>query len=235
MNDLWTLTDRTFDKMSNQLGEYSDQLKDQFEEQAVPWFRQRWHDRRDKRCNSHDQWAFPVPTARQYDRCKEKNGLSLWNRDGSWRCVLPDDEKYSEVQSQLSQRQPLENREWFSDYSVFLDWRRAMIKAEQAKREQLLQQQQREQLTTKDKWSSDKWYKDGWLADTSDKVKYVSESDAQAQGKKVVSKSVVMEMVSQDDGTVKTNKVVKKWYDDGTMSKSEIVDEGRKPGGWFWK
>jgi len=38
-----------------------------------------------RRGRDHKLWAYPVPSARQYDRCIENNGTSAWSRDGVWR------------------------------------------------------------------------------------------------------------------------------------------------------
>lgn len=227
MNDLRSLTDRTFDRVTSQLGDYSgqirDQVRDQIEEQGSPWFRH-WYDETDhgsrkssrswrRRCHN-ELWAFPVPTSRQYDACKEKNGLSLWNRDGAWSCILPEDDRHDKVVSELNQNVADSDKNWFSDYSVFLDWRRAMIHAEQARQRQ-------------------KMDKANGIAN---KVKYISEEDATSQGKKCISKNVVVETKSLDDGSLETKTVVQKWYDDGTTSRKETTKEQQsKNTGWFWK
>lgn len=203
-NDTWSddvgeFLDRTFDRVNNAVHSYGGNIQDTLEENLPGWassfnlplgspfFG-------GKEQSAENLWAFPVPSARQYDQCKETGGTSAWNKEGVWRCLFGDDAK--------------DKTSWFKDYTSFLDWRRDMYKAEIAKRQK--EREQWDQL---------------WSSTSSDKPdKYISETEANRLGKKVVSSSVTSETVSKDDGKLETKRIVKKWYDDGTCSMNESVN-----------
>jgi hypothetical protein len=247
LDDVWDLTGRTMGRMSNLFSVYGDRIQDRLEDTlfngnedkrwprvgSLGWFPDHNRDDHDS-CVKGKMWGYPVPSMRQYDRCKENDGVSVWSRDGVWRCLFPN---VSDAKEQLKNLDidgnngtRLEDQQWFSDYSFYLDWRRAMRKAEEAKREQ--------------EWQRSKQHYDSLWSDkpTEQKskvpTKYVSELEAEKQGKNVISTSVVSETVSREDGTLETKRIVKKWYDDDTVSVSETVNTGLdndNKGGWFWK
>ncbi|CAN6669261.1 hypothetical protein TRVA0_041S00914 [Trichomonascus vanleenenianus] len=198
LDDLKDLTESTFDRVAGLFGNWRMRDIEDTLGSSLPWLHSNF-----EHGGEENLWAFPVPSARQYDRCKDAGGESAWNKDGVWRCLFGGDDK----------------KETFKDYTSYLDWRRGMRQAIAAEREKERQQ-----------WQSI------WRPNesTGSNVRYISESEAEKLGKKVVSSSVTSETISKDDGQLETKKVVKKWYDDGSVSLSESTTNG-KNGGWFWK
>lgn len=103
-------------------------------------------------------WAFPVPNDRQYEKCKELEGTSLWTRDGVWRCLFPssaseqsrlnqalDNSKHADFSAQVANSKAggetpdigaIREAQVFPDVSIYLNWKTAIRKAIQAKRAQ---------------------------------------------------------------------------------------------------
>lgn len=164
-------------------------------------------------------WAFPVPSTKQYAQCKELEGQSIWTREGVWRCLFPQNNQQLEQELQM---QPSEDRKLFADYTSYLDWKTAFRKAMAAQR-------QRERQELKQQWEKER--------ELYANPKYISQTEAEKSGKRVISSSVSSETISKEDGSLETKKVVQKWYEDGTSSVTETVstspDQSSK--GWFWK
>lgn len=200
LDEVWDLTDRTFDKFTNKFNDVWSRDWEDTIGNSLPWVSSTFFDSK-----KENLWAFPVPSARQYDKCKDADGVSAWNKDGIWRCLFNNEHQ-----------QDPDN--WFTKYGNFLDWRRQMRKNLVAQREKELEQ-----------WQSI------WKPSSSQKEKYISESEAEKAGKNVTSSSFTSETVTKDDGSLETKRVVKKWYDDGTVSLSESTkNDQNKLHGWFW-
>lgn len=243
MDDLWNVTNKTVGRFSNALSSYSDRVFDQLHEIDLPgigtavsaWPMSRPAGDEAKEINKDrapascsNLWAYPVPSFRQYNKCMENNGVSAWSRDGVWRCLFPNSVQDLDFDGTQTAS---EDRRWFKDYSVFLDWRRAMYVAQLTKVQQELdaKKQQRQQSFESSDWKQP-------FGSSSKDVKYVSESEAEKQGKRVISSSIVSETVSQEDGTLQTKQRIKKWYDDNTVSVTETTDaKPQDSKGWFWK
>lgn len=164
-----------------------------------------------------NMWAYPVPSTKQYADCKELQGKSVWTREGVWRCLFPQD------QLKLDQelRKPNTERRLFGDYITYLDWKTGMRKA-------LLEKRQHEREQLKAEWEKEQHV----FANP----KYISQAEAEKNGKKVISSSISTETLSKEDGSFETKKVVQKWYDDGTSSIAENISNSKdKRSGWFWK
>ncbi|VVT57186.1 uncharacterized protein SAPINGB_P005577 [Magnusiomyces paraingens] len=202
-------------------------------------------------------WAFPVPSTRQYDNCKELQGTSLWTREGVWRCLFP---KSSSDQARLDQAleksknadyasasnttdpstsSTLTETQVFSDFTTYLDWKSAVRKAIAAKR-RLERAEWQKQFDSQFGDKSPQQYQSGQL--TTSSPKFITEEEAKAQNKKVVSSAYSSTTVTKDDGSLETRKVIEKWYDDGTASVTEKINNSPNDGkgndgtsGWFWK
>lgn len=250
VDDLWNVTNKTVGKMSSALTSYSDRIFDHITDLDIPMLgdvmSSSWpvvrarrnheeaadvnNDRAPAQCAN--LWAYPVPSFRQYNKCVDNNGVSAWSRDGVWRCLFPSSE--AELDFDGKNVSDPADRRWFKDYSVFLDWRRAMYLAQVAKAKS--EEEQRAQLRDQSRSLLNDQWKSPFPDSTTKDLKYVSEEEARNQGKRVISSSMFSETVTQDDGTVAHKTCVKKWYDDNTVSVTETTDS--KPldhKGWFWK
>ncbi|ANB11079.1 Mpm1p [Sugiyamaella lignohabitans] len=312
LDEVWDLTDRTFGRLTNLASVYGDKVQGALDDNWRNWLdadmiwrsswkndgseggngsddgenNESWHRRfhrvRDCRKDSK-MWGYPVPSQRQYDKCIENNGTSVWSRDGVWRCLFPESNanpmaianaKDVAASASASSGSSLENHQWFTDYSVYLDWRRAMRKAEAAKRESEWNRikERKEKLfsfpsdsdiessarsTSISSGNSSGNNGSTAVSATSSAAKQITESEAEDQGKNVISKSIVVESVWRD-GKLQTRQVVKKWYDDNTVSVKETTNSNANSnsnpaltsgtsedglnhhsndskGGWFWK
>lgn len=221
LDEVVGVSGRTFDRLGNLMQAYHDRFYDRFfDGNGGPWGS--WtpfgYDRSDGH-GGRKMWAFPVPSARQYEKCVDKEGVSAWNRDGVWKCLFP---KSAEEHRALFEGT---SPDYFKEYNALLEFRRKMRKAE-AERE-------------RQRWTDTATLGTSTKPADNGKLRYVSESDAEKAGKTVVSSQVWSETVSKDDGTLETKRVVKKFYDDNTASVSETVDSGTRSGsgsgsGWFW-
>lgn len=220
-DDWWNKTDHVMDQAMGRVSSLISPLTNE------EWFNNMFHIKFDYESkNANSLWAFPVPSARQYERCKEADGKSVWNKDGVWRCLFPNDENYSKV-----------NGDYFKDYTGFLDWRRQMKLA-------MVEERNKRRKEKEEQWSQWQQTNDNSSATGSSNnnnsgVKYISATEAEKQGKKIISSSILNETVTKDDGSIETKQVVKKWYDDGTTSMTESINNNNNHGdgknGWFWK
>lgn len=167
-------------------------------------------------------WAFPVPSTKQYQRCQELKGTSVWTRQGVWRCLFPQSQNL--LDHELNKPVTDTGRQIFGDYNTFLDWKVHMRKLKEEKIEKQRQELQRQWQENRDKYAE--------AVETT-----VSKTGDDSPDKKVVSSSVSTTSYTKEDGTFETKKIVQKWYEDGTSSTVETVSNGPEAGssGWFWK
>uniref|UniRef100_A0A060T7J2 ARAD1B19624p n=1 Tax=Blastobotrys adeninivorans TaxID=409370 RepID=A0A060T7J2_BLAAD len=222
LNSLWSvnnfnkdefneLRDKTMDRMQDLMSSYSDKVQGSLEEH-FPWvFSLSSPFFTGREDSAENLWSYPVPSARQYDQCIDAGGKSAWNKDGLWRCLFPQNPEYNNKDK------------WFSDYSGFLDWRRHM-------RQVAVKERQQRELEAKKEHES--------VQNALTKpARFISESDAESAGKRVVSTSVTSETITNNEGQLETKRRVEKWYDDGTKSVKETIENGENKGssGWFWR
>lgn len=168
-------------------------------------------------------WAFPVPSTKQYQRCKDLQGTSVWTRQGVWRCLFPQSQNL--LENELNKPVSDTGRQIFGDYNAFLDWKVYMRRLKEEKIEKQREELQRKWQENREKYAQ--------AVETT-----VSKTGEDSPDKKVVSSSVSTHSYTKDDGTFETKKTVKKWYEDGTSSTVETVSNGPdtdSPSGWFWK
>ncbi|ODV93505.1 hypothetical protein PACTADRAFT_36118 [Pachysolen tannophilus NRRL Y-2460] len=91
-------------------------------------------------------WAYPSPSAETYEACKKKDGLSVWNENGYWRCLFPraiiPPEK---LNSTLTKEDVLEDKNnekglFFQDFNKYLDWKAHMRRLQREEREEKYKQ-----------------------------------------------------------------------------------------------
>lgn len=248
-DEMFTSANRKLDDVMTSLGSRMDEYEANHHHRWHGWGRHR----KQRRINSLEypegveckDYAYPVPSVRQHARCVENGGVGAWDRQGMWNCLVGDTKKLG-----LDDKQLGDDRSFFRDYSVYLDWKTAMKKASDARKEQekLRWQQQASQWNqTVDNNVSRHEGSIMAPARSEDVTKYVSETEATANNKRIVNSNVINEYVYRD-GELKSRSVVKKWYEDGTMSVTESINghpskdsgpvsSGTETGssGWFWK
>lgn len=99
--------------------------------------------------------AYPTPTAKLYQKCIDKDGLSVWDDKGWWRCLFP--RATLDGEHVLSKEDVLEDNSnkfglFFKDYTGFLDWKSQMKK--------LVKQRDEEQQLARQRDSIESIYND---------------------------------------------------------------------------
>lgn len=249
-DEMFTSANRKLDDVMTSLGSRMDEYEANHHHRWHGWGR----NRRNRRNNTLEypdgvecrDYAYPVPSVRQHARCLENGGVGVWDRQGMWNCLVGDTNKLGLDKSQLG-----DDSTFFKDYSVYLDWKTAMKKASDARREQdkIRWQQQASQWNQTAVENNVNSHERSALTPANpagDMTKYVSETEATANNKKVINSNVLKEYVYRD-GELKSRSVVKKWYEDGTMSVTESINgqqdnnnglansETGSSSGWFWK
>lgn len=247
IDDFVDLADRTIDKTVKGLskivhdygGEWNDSIEDtltstlpsfvwggreRFNQQRDAWLGDNWvsHssntaelDLKLDETKPNNIWAFPVPSTKQYAKCKELEGSSVWTQEGVWRCLFPKNKHQLNKELNATAASDPEDRKLFGDYSSYLDWKSVMRSNMAAQR-----QRERQEMVEKEKVGT----------------KYISQSEAEKSGKRVISSSMSSQTISKDDGSLETKQVVQKWYEDGTSSLTETVSTSPDHAkGWFWK
>ncbi|ANZ74577.1 BA75_00383T0 [Komagataella pastoris] len=80
-------------------------------------------------------WAYPIPSHQLYKDCNSKQGLSVWDEHGYWRCLFPKaqlPENYKSIDSNIISKEDVEQDEshnlgrFFTNFSDYLNWRSVM-------------------------------------------------------------------------------------------------------------
>lgn len=68
--------------------------------------------------------AFPTPSTRDYQKCREGNGVSVWDDKGWWRCLFPVSPLHTKELSQNDVAQDSGHKYglFFKDYNSLMDW-----------------------------------------------------------------------------------------------------------------
>ncbi|CCH45271.1 Mitochondrial peculiar membrane protein 1 [Wickerhamomyces ciferrii] len=93
--------------------------------------------------------AYPTPSAQLYQKCLDKDGLSVWDDKGWWRCLFPKGTLNGD--RVLSKEDVLEDKSnkyglFFNDYTGFLGWKSQMKQLIRQKDEEQKISRQRENI-----------------------------------------------------------------------------------------
>lgn len=196
-------------------------------------------------------YNYKIPTEPQFAQCDKVNGLSLWDQNGWWQCLFPQEvvrERLQKVYNDVEQidmnrfvtREQIEQNpsflgKYFNDYTKYLVW-----KSEQnAKKRQEIKNDVK--ATNNNSWSSlDRLSLDSSsLANptTPEDMMQLNMSNGVSAGKQVIGRSQYMSYNNEvnDDGvdSSKEIKTTKTFYDDGSCLVKEteriIPKDGGKP------
>lgn len=169
--------------------------------------------------------AYPVPSVGKYEKCINNNGISTWDENGWWRCLLPNSIARKNDLSKEDIENDLENKNglYFKDYNQFLNWKVHLNKI--IKENELIKQKENIQAIYDD-------YEKDYENDSKDVVR--------------TSKSVYFKTLSNGDAQEITE--IKNVYKDGTKHKETIKkifpQDGSEPivtktednsNGWIWR
>ncbi len=99
--------------------------------------------------------AYPTPSATLYQKCMDKDGLSVWDDKGWWRCLFP--KLALDGEHVLSKEDVLDDKSnkfglFFKDYTGYLDWKSQM--------KQLVKQKDEEQKLARHRDNIESIYND---------------------------------------------------------------------------
>ncbi|CCK68963.1 Mpm1p KNAG_0B05300 [Huiozyma naganishii CBS 8797] len=78
-------------------------------------------------------YSWPVPTERQFAQCNDVKGVSLWDKNGWWRCLFPQSVVSGRLHGRPVPKGTLTKEMWdrnggkldgfFNDYTTYMLWR----------------------------------------------------------------------------------------------------------------
>lgn len=99
--------------------------------------------------------AYPTPSAQLYQKCLDKDGLSVWDDKGWWRCLFPKgslDGEHVLAKEDVLNDQSNKFGLFFKDYTGYLDWKSQM--------KQLIKQKDQEQKLARQRDNIENIYND---------------------------------------------------------------------------
>lgn len=189
-------------------------------------------------------YNYKVPTDLQFAQCNKVNGLSLWDRNGWWQCLFPQEvirERFQQFYKEadkidmtkfvskesVDNNNPTNLGHYFNDYTKYLVW-----KMDQQKDEDLLQKQ-----VGKEGKSSSGWLPVSEKVTTpEDMMQWDLNSNENDDKKRIIGKSQYMlynGMASNGEKSKKEIITTKTFYDDGSCLVKErekiIPTDSEKP------
>ncbi len=145
-------------------------------------------------------WAYPVPSEKWYNNCKELNGTGLWDRSGVWRCLFPNSNSNSNSNLNINEKDQY-GKFLFPNYEELLDWKYTMKKLSKS------QQLQSKSLTQSQ----------------SEISKQINEHEHEHTTFKSWGSSTIITSEFLNDGTEKIKEIKKEYYPDGTSKTFENI------------
>lgn len=192
-------------------------------------------------------YSYKGPSAREYNDCVRKNGESVWDSEGYWRCLFPNSEvperfleyKRTQLAGQILTKEDFDEAThdyrgldptvmdlgpkgvFFRQFGDFLNWKNAMYENVRLQRE-----------ATRTKMRELKAKNDSTRQVVSSSVQ--SEMNSDYDTKEVVLRETRTEVF--DDGTSVTKNITKsKPFGAGDwITVDEDVQNGDAKSGWFW-
>lgn len=200
-------------------------------------------------------YSYKGPSTREYNDCLRKDGVSVWDSEGYWRCLFPNSEvparlldyKKNHLAGQILTKEDFLDavREFkpsgeevidlgpkglfFKQFNGFLNWKNAMYENARKQREATRRKIRESFLNPPAEGSTD--------TSTSDRVvssSVVSSMNSDHDAKEVVLRETKTEVFS--DGTAVTKNIIKKkpfGASEWITVNEEVQTEDNK-NGWFW-
>lgn len=162
--------------------------------------------------------ASTIPSVKKYDSCMNNDGLSVWDRYGVWKCLLPKS-KIEQIPELCKKFEPLISKEdylqnendiqtrFFQNVNDLLAWKSGNAKIE---REKLIKQREEYMKKLADNRSA------------SSQVLQYGDGFAEEEPLKVVENSKSVSTVRNADGSVEQITKTAKTFEDGTTKHEEI-------------
>jgi hypothetical protein len=178
--------------------------------------------------NSSGLSAYPTPNTTEYRKCKQGDGVSVWDDKGWWRCLFPtkarhsDEPTQSDVESDFKHKYGL----FFKDFNSLMDWKLEVRRLVELKRQ--------EAISTKQ-------------VDNVNQIYDVYHKDSDLGGPSVWRTSETVKVHTLDNGDIEEITEIKKTYEDGTKEHKKfrkIIPKDGEPivedlsnidkSGWIW-
>lgn len=206
--------------------------------------------------------SYKAPSVRKYNECLDKQGLSVWDGNGYWRCLFPNlaisnnvlNYKREHLPDEVLTRDDFETEmksrnlsmndgqfdfgskgHYFKTFEDLMNWKSVMynnIKLERQK----IQQEQQARVTSYSE--PNQWAKDKSQGDSAESKKVISTNiestySSDQEKNETLFKQVKTEYYS--DGTSNTHTItkIKPFGESEWTSVDDIKDGDTK--GWFWK
>lgn len=192
-------------------------------------------------------YAYPSPSAKEYNTCMKKEGLSLWDSEGYWRCLFPNkqvpsrfmDLKTTSLREEVLTREDFEEQArkapYSADGSVDLGPKGVFFRSFN---DLLSWKNEKYEEDTRRRRERRRKFREGSPRSSASSEKTIVGSNAEVSTNlgpdEVISKETTTEYFS--DGTSVTSTVVKKkpfgakeW---ATIEETRGPEEGKH--GWFW-
>lgn len=177
--------------------------------------------------NLNGIYNYRLPTDRQFAYCQKVNGISIWDKNGWWKCLFPNDhiikilnskqqfqnnENKSISLDDLVTKEKVNLKEYFTDYTHYLLWK---LKNER---------DQNNRLSHADDDGNNKFNK--WGQDsltTGNEIGIKDDNDVLLDEdksiKKIIGREQSISMKNSNDKTVANEeiKITKIFYDDGSI------------------
>ncbi|EGW34350.1 uncharacterized protein SPAPADRAFT_59761 [Spathaspora passalidarum NRRL Y-27907] len=204
-------------------------------------------------------YAYKGPSMRQYHNCLEKNGKSIWDDKGYWRCLFPNGEipvdmlnykkkyLYGEILTKedfydamkelsVNEKEPTidlrEKGTFFNKFDDYLNWKHVKYSLKQVEQQRRIAEQQKllEERKKQAELAPKGQTVDKRVVSTS--VKSHMYSDSETNETKMIEEKVEC----FNDGTCTTTKVTKsRPFDSNEWVTVEETHEDKDKNGWFWK
>ncbi|CAL9730727.1 hypothetical protein MOUN0_K02630 [Monosporozyma unispora] len=192
-------------------------------------------------------YNYKIPTEPQFAQCNKVNGLSLWDQNGWWQCLFPQEvvrERLQKVYKDVEQidmnrfvtkekikQDPTTLENYFNDYTKYLVW-----KFEQSARQR--EEIKQNKINNNNNWLSldnDNNNNTRNTPTTPEDMMQLGMVNNGNSGKKVIGKSQYMsynnELDSNGVDSSKEIKTTKTYYDDGSCLIKETEKVTPKDGG----
>ncbi|GEQ71350.1 hypothetical protein JCM33374_g5033 [Metschnikowia sp. JCM 33374] len=202
-------------------------------------------------------FAHQGPSPKQYNTCVKKDGVSLWDTDGYWRCLFPNSQipsnfleyKKKHLADQIVTKDDFEEKAlsaspsqdgaidlgkqgtFFRQFGDFLNWKNNAYEKE---KRLIKEQQEKRQKNIQYMFGNNLGNSDRNIDGQKTLVGSSSNSSTNSEAGEVVVKETKTEYFS--DGTSVTNSVVKRKPQgaDTWSSVEENSEHGNWKKGWFW-
>lgn len=197
--------------------------------------------------NLNGIYNYRIPTDEQFAYCQEVNGTSIWDKNGWWKCLFPNehitkilnsrqlDNNSSIKLDNMITKEKINLKDYFTDYTHYLLWK---LKNERDKNSNLIEannnEREKQDLISKN-FALDNKFPEGLNIPEDISIKNNNDNslfNASDENKKIIGKEQSISVKNSNDK--KTNneetKITKLFYDDGSILVKRLTKSTPKDG-----